>query len=155
MSDAMNDERVCLDCGSKFSLPENFAQTSQSNQSKTSRRCRSCIRRRDHESYARHREARVEGARAYSQRPEAKALRDKRHESSINKYPEKESARRLVRNAVSTGKIIKPKVCQGCNKEELKHKLHAHHEDYSKPLDVVWLCFGCHRKVHGKNYYGK
>jgi len=27
-------------------------------------------------------------------------------------------------------------------------KTQAHHEDYSKPLEVVWLCAACHKKRH-------
>ena len=26
--------------------------------------------------------------------------------------------------------------------------IHAHHEDYDRPLDVIWLCGGCHYQVH-------
>jgi hypothetical protein len=29
--------------------------------------------------------------------------------------------------------------------------LHAHHDDYSRPLDVVWLCPSCHRQHHVKS----
>jgi hypothetical protein len=27
-------------------------------------------------------------------------------------------------------------------------KTEAHHTDYSRPLDVVWLCKHCHRLLH-------
>jgi hypothetical protein len=26
--------------------------------------------------------------------------------------------------------------------------LHAHHEDYRRPDDVIWLCVKCHNRVH-------
>jgi hypothetical protein len=26
--------------------------------------------------------------------------------------------------------------------------LHAHHEDYTRRLDVAWLCADCHNTVH-------
>jgi len=43
--------------------------------------------------------------------------------------------------------LEKPAVCHHCQLPS-KRPLHAHHEDYSKPLDVVWLCSACHRFFH-------
>lgn len=60
-------------------------------------------------------------------------------------YPEKYAARSKLNNAAGTGRIKKPKQCEHCN---LESRLHGHHTDYSKPLDVIWLCNRCHRKEH-------
>ncbi len=51
-------------------------------------------------------------------------------------------------SAIQLGKII-PQPCQVCGKE----KAQGHHEDYSKPLDVVWLCSRHHadRHIHLRN----
>ena len=35
--------------------------------------------------------------------------------------------------------------CQACGSTL---QVEAHHEDYSKPLNVVWLCNSCHRHRH-------
>lgn len=61
--------------------------------------------------------------------------------------PEKYKARRDVSNALRSGRIARPENCEDCGKSTTTE---AHHEDYSKPLDVTWLCFVCHRKRHGQ-----
>lgn len=63
-------------------------------------------------------------------------------------YPEKVRARLLLNNAVRDGRTIKPKVCAGCGEEPEPHKLHGHHPDYRKPLEVEWLCVECHAGEH-------
>jgi len=61
---------------------------------------------------------------------------------------EKENARRTLREAVEHGDIVKPSACQGCGKVLPKRKLQGHHPDYSKPLEVRWLCAKCHCAEH-------
>ena len=61
------------------------------------------------------------------------------------KYPEKRNAHEIVQRAVKSGKLIKPKHCDKCHKEA---NLSGHHEDYSKPLLVLWLCNSCHKLIH-------
>lgn len=43
--------------------------------------------------------------------------------------------------AYKRGLIEKPKRCNRCKK---KKRLEKHHEDYTKPLKVEWLCTKCH-----------
>jgi hypothetical protein len=58
----------------------------------------------------------------------------------------KRKAHILVGNAVRDGKLEKPKACQVCGKEH--RRIHGHHSDYSKPLDVIWVCPPCHQEFH-------
>lgn len=59
--------------------------------------------------------------------------------------PEKKRAHTMVGNAVRDGRLSKPEKCEECGAGGL---IHGHHEDYSKPLDVDWLCPKCHAKRH-------
>ena len=61
---------------------------------------------------------------------------------------EKYLARQDLRRAVFRGKIIKPQNCQKCG--ILSDRIEGHHEDYSKRLEVMWLCVECHKRIHGK-----
>lgn len=59
------------------------------------------------------------------------------------KYPEKTKAHNAVSNAIREGKMkSEPCFCGA--------KAHAHHDDYSKPLDVIWLCPKHHSEHHVK-----
>lgn len=59
------------------------------------------------------------------------------------KYPERHRARNAVGNAVRDGRLVRLP-CEVCG--EVKSE--AHHEDYSKPLDVRWLCRRHHEEHH-------
>jgi hypothetical protein len=64
------------------------------------------------------------------------------------RFPEKVRARHKVRNAVRDGRLTKPDRCEDCGRSSSTRELHAHHDDYSKPMEVRWLCPSCHGKEH-------
>ena len=58
-------------------------------------------------------------------------------------YNEKRKAKARVQEALLSGRLTK-KSCVYCG----NLKTDGHHDDYSKPLDVRWLCRACHAKLH-------
>lgn len=60
------------------------------------------------------------------------------------KHPEAAKSRKLFQDAVRRGHIVRLP-CQKCG----EIKSHGHHEDYSKPFNVIWLCKKHHNEAHG------
>ena len=56
-------------------------------------------------------------------------------------------ARQLLMKAVADGILTRPEFCSKCGRSDLR--ICGHHHDYSKPLDVEWLCSSCHSSGHG------
>lgn len=74
--------------------------------------------------------------------PEYYRLKAKRHRADpIQGH--KLRVRRVLRHAVSKGKVH-PLPCEVCGNPQVD----GHHDDYSKPLDVRWLCRKHHSELH-------
>lgn len=86
--------------------------------------------------------------RAYARTPEGKAARKAANDTYRKRHAIKYKANNKVNNALRDGKITKPTDCADCGGEL---ELHAHHDDYTKPLDVRWLCDPCHKEWHRNN----
>lgn len=56
----------------------------------------------------------------------------------------------VVKHAIASGVLIRPHKCSKCGEtptpaSDGRSRIHAHHHDYDKPLEVEWLCAKCHR----------
>lgn len=60
-----------------------------------------------------------------------------------------------VWDRVKAGKIKRPQTCEQCGlvtkTKDGRSGIVAHHCDYNKPLDVMWLCYKCHSDWHLSN----
>ena len=70
------------------------------------------------------------------------AYRNNRRDSSPAER-QKYLAWKKVENALKAGKLNR-KQCERCGDP----KSQAHHDDYSKPLEVTWLCAKDHKARH-------
>jgi len=93
--------------------------------------------------------------RAYYHRNKEKILEKLRESRRINGYSntkayrkrnkEKIACHNYVALAIKFGQLNRPDSCDKC---KIQCKPQAHHHDYTKPLEVVWLCPKCHGEVH-------
>lgn len=86
-------------------------------------------------------ESKREAEKQWSKNNPEKVKKYKKKYREVN--PEKYKAHNIVNNAIRDGRLIKG-VCKICGAKDT----HAHHEDYGKPLDVIWLCPQCHVNWH-------
>lgn len=80
--------------------------------------------------------------------------RDSKHLERLREVTkQKQRARRLVADAILSGAIKRATECSVCGAPDSRQPgnrslVQAHHDDYSKPLEVRWLCRPCHVAHH-------
>lgn len=60
----------------------------------------------------------------------------------------RQKARQTFASAVRAGELQRPDTCDVCGSKH--HRIAGHHDDYDRPLDVMWLCSSCHLRRHGQ-----
>lgn len=63
------------------------------------------------------------------------------------KYAIKKEAKKIYGEALRKGDLKRPKKCSACG---IETRIDGHHDDYLKPLFVMWLCQSCHHARHKK-----
>jgi hypothetical protein len=106
--------------------------------------CRQCVKSR----VSKHRSENLLRIRLYDKE---RSKRPERRQQLANLYakeaadPVRRKARIETQTALRNGKLIRPSLCSDCGN---CCKPEAHHDDYTKPLDVRWLCRSCHTRHH-------
>ena len=105
-------------------------------------KCKECTKA----DVKKHRQDNWEAVRAYDRLRASQthrvALSKKVHEEWRARHPKRRAAQITLGNAVRAGKVHKAP-CWVCGE-----KAEAHHPDYDRPLDVVWLCPAHHSQAH-------
>ena len=101
------------------------------------------VKANDRARYYRNRQARRARADAYAKANPEKVREGKKRWRELN--PEKISAQAKARRAMLRGELVK-EPCEICGTT----KVHMHHDDYTKPLEVRWLCVEHHGVAHRK-----
>lgn len=127
--------RECVTCNVAYEITESMAERRQY-------ACPKCESMRAGEYAKNNREKKRAWNNAYSARNSAN--RAERTATWRANHPEKRIAHQAVQSAIRNGSLAKMP-CEVCGTTE---RIHAHHDDYSKPLDVNWLCHSHHMERH-------
>jgi hypothetical protein len=106
-------------------------------------KCKECIKA----DATNQRNANIEKVRAYdlerAKRPENRAKTNAYQKEYGLRNPEKIAAQAKVDSAIRKGLLVRGK-CERCERTDT----HGHHDDYTKPLEVRWLCPPHHKERH-------
>lgn len=140
--------KPCRDCGAVLPLSAFYQHAKMADGHLN--KCKGCVAQR-----VRLRRARNESVREYDRRRANLPHRVEQRKRIVKQFrersPDAYRAQTAVNNALRDGRLSKGP-CHFC---EAAGRVHAHHTDYSKPLDVVWLCVRCHRRLHALLPHGK
>jgi hypothetical protein len=109
-------------------------------------KCKECTKS---DSHRRHNEKLMEPEWAIKERKRQREKEEKRRVLGLVKpitnrrQPNRRKANVMMANAVRDGRLTRIP-CEVCGNQRSQ----GHHEDYSKPLDVVWLCTRHHADRH-------
>ena len=142
--------KTCFKCNESKPLDEFYCHLTMKDG--YSGKCKACTKADAAANYRAHRDAYVDYEKARwpnkkqrdrERKQGAEYKEYKRRWRAANKH--KWQAHNAVAKALRNGSLIR-RNCEHCGNSDSK----AHHPDYRKPLDVVWLCNDCHRREHSR-----
>ena len=146
---------LCVVCGSQFQTrhsqgkycsPEHQREGERSSWRKYGRKNKEERSAYHSVLYLRNRDRILARTSAYHKTDAGKAAHAISDARQAEKFPDKIAARQAILIAKRSGRL-KQADCERCGDKNTQ----AHHPDYSKPLEVIWLCRTCHDIEHGRS----
>lgn len=139
-NDSQHHLKRCFKCSAELPLSEFYKHPMMADGHLG--KCKACAKQDVKTNYSKRREQYSRYEKARNQRPQRKAALASSVLRRRVRNPEKYRARTAVGNALRDGRLQR-EPCEVCGAHA-----EAHHDDYSKPLAVRWLCFAHHREHH-------
>jgi len=137
----MVSQKTCIACGSRLPLEDFYKHPMMADG--LLGKCKGCCKA----ASTKRRWSKINEVREYdlarSKNPKRMEAAKKTTQSWKRADPRRSKAHSAVANAIKSGRLQRSS-CERCG----FIKTVAHHEDYEKPLDVVWLCQPCHKQRH-------
>ena len=137
-------DKTCFKCGGEKPLADFYTHPRMADGHLN--KCKECTKKDSKRSYETQRSTVQEYDKRREARPERRRAKRRYQQAARKRHPERFKARAKVNNAIRDGKLER-KPCQQCG---TTLRVQAHHADYTKPFEVEWLCFPCHRQEHGQ-----
>lgn len=135
-----NDSKTCFKCGEAKPLSAFYKHSGMADGHLN--KCKECTKK----DAGKHRSENIAKIREYD-RNRGNRLPNGYAKEYREKFPKKYKAHNMVNNAIRDKKLF-PEPCEICGTTEA---VHAHHDDYDRPLNVRWLCAAHHQQWHAKN----
>jgi len=137
----MQDSKTCFKCGVEKKLSDFYRHRGMADGHLG--KCKTCTKL----DAGKHRKENIEAIREYDRdrgkldhRKSSCTKITKERRKSVKNYG---SAHSKVNYAIKTGKLTKEPCCM-CGSIMVQ----AHHDDYSQPLEIMWLCAVHHKSRH-------
>lgn len=135
--------KICRTCHKEKSIGEFYKHSEMADGHLNI--CKDCTKIR----VTKHRNNNLDRIRKYDNGRPRRSYTTKKYKKD---FPKRRDVHCKTDSALKRGMIKKQNQCEDCG--TTKKRVVKHHDDYSQPFEVRWLCDVCHHKWHKANGAG-
>lgn len=136
------EQKRCRECGEMKPIDEFYIHRMMAD--KHLNKCKECVKLRLRLYRRHHPDLVAEIDRAtYRRKKQSPDFQERKAQ-----YQQKYRTTEINRAHIFAQRYLKATKLDQCEFCHLRLAVHAHHPDYNKPFEVIWLCARCHQRLH-------